>query len=436
MSPAPRFPRRFVPSHERLIAFFGVRLRMVAAIVLVGAVGGLFGAVYLWTLDRLTEVLGHEEWAAVPHLVIMVGVGVAMVLIMRVAGRPGGVELLVDNIHLPGDANAPGDFANSNDDGIRLGSLNVISLLCISSGGTLGPEAPLVTTTGTVAHRFGSRFGLDPDDLRVLMIAAMAAGFAVLFGAPMGAALFALELPHRRGMAYHEAVVPACIGAVLGFGFSTGAGRMGLEPIWDLPTVIAVEWFDLGWAVLAGVVGALIASTFTVTSLQALRVANHIPRVARPAVGGLAMGGIAIVTPYVLTNGEFQIEHLELAAAGTLAIALAAKFAGSVISVATGWVGGFIIPLMVMGYCAGRLLVPHLPEMTDYAFITGVMIAANVGVTKTPLGTTLVVLEMAGMGVLPTGLIAALTSLVLTNPVAMIEAQRERVDAYGPSRDD
>lgn len=436
MSPPPRFPRRFVPSHERLIAFFGVRLRMVAAIVLVGSAGGLFGAVYLWTLDRLTEVLGHDGRSGVAHLFVMVGVGVAVVVVIRLAGRPGGVELLVDNIHLPGDSNAPGAFADGNDDDIRLGSLNVVSLLCISSGGTLGPEAPLVTTTGTMAHRFGTRFGLDPDDLRVLMIAAMAAGFAVLFGAPMGAALFALELPHRRGMAYHEAVVPACIGAVLGFAFSTGAGRMGLEPIWDLPTVIAVEWFDLGWAVLAGSVGAIIAAAFTLTSLKALSLANHIPRELRPAIGGLAMGAIALGTPYVLTNGEFQMEHLELAAAGTLAVALVAKFSGSVISVATGWVGGFIIPLMVMGYCAGRLLVPYLPEMTDYAFITGVMIAANVGVTKTPLGTTLVVLEMAGMGVLPTALIAALTSLVLTNPVAMIEAQRERVDAYGPRGDD
>lgn len=423
MPPTPHLPPRLVPTHERLVAFFGVRLRLVVGIVLVGSAGGLFGAAYLWTLDRIEHVIGPEGWDEVTHLFMLVGAGILVTVLIKFLGPPAGVELLVDNIHIPGEGKGE----------VRLGSLNAISLVCIGAGGTLGPEAPLVTTTGTLAHRFAGKYGLDEEDVRVLMIAAMASGFAVLFGAPMGAALFALEIPHRRGMAYHEAVVPACIGAVLGFSFSTAAGRMGLTPIWDLPTVIELEWWDLGWSALAGLIGALIAAAFTISARVSLRVVNYVPPTFRPALGGLAMGAIALSTPYVLTNGEFQVEHLELVAAGTLAIALIAKFAGSVISVATGWVGGFIIPLMVMGYCAGRLLAPHLPAATDYAFITSVMIAANVGVTKTPLGTTLVVLEMAGMAVLPTGLVAALTSLVLTNPVAMIDAQRERVDAYGPT---
>jgi H+/Cl- antiporter ClcA len=59
------------------------------------------------------------------------------------------------------------------------------------------------------------------------------------------------------------------------------------------------------------------------------------------------------------------------------------------------------------------------------------MIAANVGVTKTPLGSTLVVTEMAGSALLPSALIAAIVGLVLTSSLNVIESQRERVDAYG-----
>lgn len=59
------------------------------------------------------------------------------------------------------------------------------------------------------------------------------------------------------------------------------------------------------------------------------------------------------------------------------------------------------------------------------------MVAANVGVTKTPLGSTLVVSEMAGLALLPTTLIAAMVSLALTSDVGLIDTQRRRLDIDG-----
>ena len=54
------------------------------------------------------------------------------------------------------------------------------------------------------------------------------------------------------------------------------------------------------------------------------------------------------------------------------------------------------------------------------------MVACNVGVTKTPLGSTLVVTEMSGAALLPTTLVAALVSLVLTSQLSLIHSQRRR----------
>jgi H+/Cl- antiporter ClcA len=54
------------------------------------------------------------------------------------------------------------------------------------------------------------------------------------------------------------------------------------------------------------------------------------------------------------------------------------------------------------------------------------MAATNVGVTKTFIGSTLVVTEMGGMRLLPTTLLAALVALMLTSAVGLIETQRER----------
>jgi H+/Cl- antiporter ClcA len=353
----------------------------------------------------------------------LVVVGVCVTLLVAVLGRPADVELLVDNIHVPG-----GTSASS----ARLRSLLPISLLCIGAGGTLGPEAPVVTTTGSVAHRLAQWAQLDHDDMRVVTMAGMAAGFAVLFGAPFGAALFALEIPHRRGLEYHEAVIPAAIGASIGFAISVMVGGHGLEPIWSLPSVTELALVDLGYGVVAGVVGATIAVVFTKLTRVLTFLVHYLGPAWRPATGGLLLGLLAIVTPYALTNGEWQVASLTGAVTvGALVIAAMGKLVGAAVAVACGWRGGFIIPLFFVGFCVGRAIADQLPGATEWAFVLSVMAAANVGVTKTPLGSTLVVTEMSGMTVLPATLLASLTALVLTSPLGVIGAQRRRVDAYG-----
>ncbi|WP_426570963.1 chloride channel protein [Aquihabitans sp. McL0605] len=400
------------------VTFDDRRVRLGVLVVVVGLGGGLVGAAYLAALDLVRHLLGPGRWSDGAHLAILVAIGLSVTVLSKVLGTPGDVELLVDNIHVEG----------GRDDVRSLRSLIPISLLCVGAGGPLGPEAPLVTTTGTLASWLGVRGRLDRRDLRIVAITGMAAGFTVLFAAPLGSAVFALEILHRRGLEYYEALLPAAVGSLCGYAVSITVAGAGLEPIWHLPAPAHLHAIDLLLAVGAGIVGALVAIAFTYACIGLRAVADRLPRGSQPAIGGALLGLLAIASPYALTNGEVQLDHLSVGrvAALTFLVAAVAKLVAAAIAMATGWRGGFIIPLFFIGFCLGRAADGHLGAGNTWVLATALMVACNVGVTKTPLGSTLVVTEMSGAALLPTTLIAALVSLALTSQVGLIHSQQRR----------
>lgn len=391
---------------------------LVGLVALVGLGGGLVGAAYVSILHVLERVLGPEQHSGVSQVAVLVAVGAAIGLLIRALGDPGDVELLVDNIHVDGGSR----------DARALRSLLPASLLGIAAGSALGPEAPLVQTGGVLGTEVAHWRGLDLEQTRVLAICGMASAFAVLFGAPLGSAIFALEILHRRGLEYYEALLPALGGAFVGFAVFTALEGAGYEPLITLPSAVDVSNVDLVWGGIAAVVGAGLAVAFTLAVTGLRRVAVHVPVLLRPAVGGLALGLLSLWSFAALTFGEAQISEIAGAdlPVSTLAAAVVAKLLASAVCLTTGWRGGFIIPLFFAGAAAGQLLHHAIPSADPTVLMAGCMVATNVGVTKTPLGSTLVVAKMAGLQLLPSTTLAALGALLLTSPVNLIASQRQR----------
>ncbi len=397
------------------------RLRTVLAwSALVGACGGLLGFTYLAVLHGCEHVLGpaaRDPWL---HLLVMAGVGVVIGQLVRMLGSPGDIELLMDNVHV---------LDNRQADVRQLRSLLPISLLCIASGGGAGPEAPLVQTTGTTAQWFAERLRVSNVDQRMLTIAGMAAAFTVLFGAPIGAAFFALEILHRRGLQYHEALLPAVVASLIGYSVYVAASGLGLTPVWDFAMESEPVPTDLLWAIGAGVVGGAVALAFTNAVELGRRAIAPIPEVWRPALGGLVLGSLALLSPYALTYGKYQINPLlstAAAPASFFALAALAKFAGTTATVASGWRGGFIIPMFFIGAALGHAFHALVPWTNEAVITCALMAAVNTGVTKTPLGSTLVVSKMVGLALVPTTAIAAVLALLLTHRSGLMSSQRER----------
>jgi H+/Cl- antiporter ClcA len=401
-------------------AFVGPRVRLLSLVLAVGAVGGLVGAAYVSALKLLEHGLWPTHWSTAAHLAVLVLVGVAVALLIHFLGTPGDVELLVNNIHVLG----------GQEDIRDLRSLIPVSLLCISSGGAMGPEAPLVQTTGGLGSWLAAKWKVSMVDTRILTITGMAAGFTVLFGAPLGSAVFALEILHRRGLEYYEALLPAVLGSVCGYGVNLVMTQANITPVWVFPPTGAIDRVDLLWGVAAGIAGAVIAVVFTYTVRILQWTFSRLRPAARPVAGGLALGLLAFWSPYALTFGEAQIQTLTVAKASitVFAVAALAKLCGTTVTLSSGWRGGFIIPLFFIGVAVGRLGHVAFPSTNETLLMAAVMAAANCGVTKTPLGSTIVVSEMAGLRLLPPVLIASLTALFLTSEVGLIHTQRRRQD--------
>jgi H+/Cl- antiporter ClcA len=418
---------RWRPSEVVVASLSPAGSRLLWISVVAGLVGGLIGAAYIGMLHLFQRGLWPTHSGLVLHGALLVGVGASVAILTKVLGSPGDVELLVDNIHISG----------GSEDLRQLPSLIPVSLLCVATGGGLGPEAPMVQTTGSVGSWVARRFGLDAAGTRVITITGMAAGFTVLFGAPLGAAVFALEILHRRGLEYYEALMPAVIGSIAGYAVYVVITGVGLEPVWELPSVGAVHGGDLAWAVACGAVGAVVAIAFTYLNQLLRTVLRRLPSVSRPVAGGVALALLAWMSPYALTFGEAQLGHVTTTdlAVRTLVLAAVAKLLASSVTLSSGWKGGFIIPLFFMGACLARAGHHLLPHTNEAVLIAALMVACNVGVTKTPLGSVLVVTEMAGVQLLPTTLIASVVALVLTSHVGLIDSQRRRADASGARGD-
>ncbi len=414
------FVREGAPSSRRFDgAFLGLQARVAALVIGVGIAAGLVGALYLLVIHLLQHVLWPTHWSGATGFLVLGGVGVFAALVTRFAGSPGDVELMVDNIHVSGTGTDVG----------MLRSLIPISWLCIASGGGMGPEAPMVQTTGTLASWGARHGGLGTRDSRIITIAGMAAGFTVLFGAPLGSAVFALELLHRRGLQYYEALLPAIMSSLAGYAVYVCVAAAGLHPVWHFPSAGTIRAVDLAWALVAGVGGALVAVIFTYLNAALRAMMRRVAPGLRPVVGGLALAALGLTSAYSLTFGEAQLATLVNRNRGTVAffaLAALAKLCGTSVTLSSEWRGGFIIPLFFMGAALARAFHGLVPSTNEVVMITALMAAVNTGVTKTPLGSALVVSGMSAMRLLPTTLIATITALALTGNVGLIHTQRER----------
>jgi CIC family chloride channel protein len=281
----------------------------------------------------------------------------------------------------------------------RVSPLKMIaSAITIGSGGAAGREGPAALITagiGSIYARFAKR---SVGERRLLVLIGMAAGLSAIFRSPIGTALFAIEVLYG-GMEFEAgALLYTMLASVVAY--AVNGLFVGYQPLFHVPADLGITSFtDYVWYIILGVIAGLIA-TLLPTVFYGLRDAFHaihIPPHFKPALGGLAVGLMALWLPQVLGGGYGWIQE---AIDGRLALNLMlvlvfAKMIAFALTVSSGGSGGVFAPSLFVGAMVGGFLAKVF-DQPSAAFVVVGMAAVFGGAARIPIATLLMVTEMTG----------------------------------------
>lgn len=268
-------------------------------------------------------------------------------------------------------------------------------------GASVGLEAGYTQLSSGIASRIGQALRLRRSDLRILVGCGAAAGIAGAFGAPFGGAFYAFEIIIGSYTVF--GLAPVTIAAVVGY-FTTNA----LAPAHLV--VIASEARVAGQDLFIAAAVGLLAAFFGIALMRGVPLCEAIfnrlgaPKFLRPMFGGAVVGSLALISPQVMSSGHGALYFSGVldAALPTIALIVTIKSLSSIVSLGSGFRGGFFFSSLFIGALAGRLLAggvlaawPAVGIDPGVYAVVG-MSALSASVIGGPLTMTFIAIESTG----------------------------------------
>ncbi len=280
----------------------------------------------------------------------------------------------------------------------------VVSLQTVVSNGfgaSVGLEAGYTQAGSSMASALGDRLRMRRKDMRVLVGCGAAGAIAAAFGAPLTGAFYGFEVV--IGAYSIATAAPVLAAAIAGAVVSQALGG-SLYHI-DIHTLAAIRGVDYAVYIALGVVcaGAAILTMRLVSAMDRLFRRACSPAVLRPALGGLLLGGLALITPQVLSAGHGALQFDLTAGLGLrlVLMLLVLKMLASAISLGSGFRGGLFFASLLLGALTGQAFALAL-RLTGLVRLDPVLAslvgmgAFAVGIVGGPLTMSFLVLETTG----------------------------------------
>ena len=278
----------------------------------------------------------------------------------------------------------------------------LVSAICISTGGSVGREGPIVQIGSAIGSTLGQVLKVSADRMRTLVGCGAAAGIAATFNAPIAGSMFALEVVLGDfGLATFSPIVISSVVAT-----AVSRAYLGDTPAFIVPVYELVSAWELPMYLVMGIFCAAVGVLFTKTLYRIEDLFDDIqfPDYLKGIFGGLILGSCALLFPQILGVGYGAID-MALAQQMVwwlLLILVPIKILATSITIGSGGSGGIFAPSLFLGAMAGGFfgfvvnqLFPNITASPGAYSIVG-MGAVVSATTHGPLAAILILFEMTG----------------------------------------
>jgi chloride channel protein, CIC family len=319
---------------------------------------------------------------------------------------------------------------------------SLASAITIGSGGSVGREGPIVQIGAAVGSALGQFLRLPSEQMRTLAACGTAGGIAAVFNAPIAGAFFALEVitGNFAMPAFGPVVLSSVMATVVSRAYFGDHPAFTVQP-YRLESIAELALYA-GLGVVAGAVSAVFISVMD--RLETLVARTPVPKMWRPALGGLMLGGLIVALPNLYGVGYAT---MDAALSGKLpcpllAILVPAKILATSLTLAWGGSGGVFLPSLYIGSVAGGLYGTFVHEIFPritagpgaYALVgmAGVLSAA----THSPITALLLLFEVTGDYeiILPVMIVTTLATLtgrfLVRDSLYTLQLSRRGIDPH------
>lgn len=414
----------FLEAPRRLRAFVRAReSSLIGLAALIGAIGGLTVAAMSGAVSVLHSVLFNIDLGARLSSQLRID-PVCAIVVPTVGGLILGLAFLILLRWRPAREVDPIEANALHGGRMSFRGSVIVALQTIWSSGvgaSVGLEAGYTQLSSGLAASLGRGFHLRRADQRIMVGCGAAAAIAGAFGAPLAGAFYAFEL--IIGSYTAASLAPVGVSAVTGYFVARLFSPVSLG-------VFAGEFGDIFGRdlAIAGCLGALAALT-GITIMRGVALSEKLLQKSRlwpplrPALGGLIVGLLALVTPQVMSSGHGALRLTGMVQMPLMMIAtiFALKIVAAIASLGTGFRGGLFFASLLLGALGGNLFAAGAGMISDslnldpnaYAIIG--MSALSASVIGGPLTMSFIALESTGNLWLTTAvLVAVIVSTLLT----------------------